>query len=174
MYRILDTHSATLPQVTERLQTSGRNIHTRFYLEMLPALWTAATEYAIDGVGMVAQAGKETAWGNFGGAVTPQFYNTAGIKIRHLGFMPGVNDLDRPLAHAQFANWEVGAAAHAQHLRAYCGAPVVGLIVDPRYIYALRTPATAAETWISLGGKWAPSPTYGAEIEAIMNTLILP
>jgi hypothetical protein len=77
-----------------------------------------------------------------------------------------------PLAHQLFPNWEVGSAAHAQHVRAYAGWPVSGrdMIVDPRY--GLVIGKHTLTHWAELGGKWAPSPTYGTEIENLMQKLI--
>jgi hypothetical protein len=142
--------------------------HPRFVDEMFPALWASALEYGIDPVGMVAQSGKETGWGNYTGKVLPGFYNTAGIKIRHQNMFPGITDGDKPLAHQMFPNWAVGAMAHAQHLRIYAGKPVLGLVVDPRYHLVGPPPVLR---WGELGGRWAPSVTYGLEIEAIMDRL---
>ena len=143
----------------------------RFTQEMFPALWDAALRYGVDPVGLVAQSYKETGKGNFGGQVKPQFYNTAGIKIRHVGLFPGVTDDDRPLAHQMFPNWEVGAVAQAQHICAYASKPITGeLIVDPRYTLVAKN--LNLKHWTDLGGRWAPSPTYGTEIENILTTLI--
>jgi N-acetylmuramoyl-L-alanine amidase len=137
---------------------------------MFPALWEEAERYAVDPVGMVAQSYKETGGGKFGGAVTAQFYNTAGIKVRHLGKFPGVDDGDRPLAHAQFASWQIGARAHAQHLRAYANCPVPDdEIVDPRYWLVIGK--HNAVNFEDLSGKWAPSSAYGSEIAAIGRKL---
>jgi len=137
--------------------------------QMFPRLWAAAELYGVDPVGVVAQSGKETGWGAFGGAVTARWYNTAGIKVRHLDLVPGVTDGDRPLAHQMFPNWEVGAVAHVQHLCAYAGREIDDLIVDPRYVWVMGQ--HLVQTWAELGGKWAPSPTYGEEIETIMDRL---
>ena len=164
-FLIMAAPTLTREQVIAALPDTA---HPRFVDEMVPELWAAAMEYGIDPVGIVAQSAKETGWGNYGGAVLPQFYNTAGIKIRHQSLFPGVTDGDRPLAHQMFPNWTVGAMAHAQHLRAYAGKPVVGLVVDPRYTLVN---APFVSTWAGLGGRWAPSVTYGQEIEAIMMRL---
>ena len=139
---------------------------------MFPWLWTAAVEYGIDPVGMVAQSGKETAWGTFPGNVKDWFYNPAGIKVAHdqlVMDLLATTDANHPLVHQQFQNWWVGAIAHAQHLRAYCNAPVDGLIVDPRYHLVIGRAEVV--TWGELGGRWAGSPTYGIEIEDIMHRL---
>lgn len=142
----------------------------RFIDDMFPALWDVALAYGIDPVGMVAQAGHETGWGAYTGQVRPEFHNTCGLKIHtsQQAMFPGVTDDDRPLAHAMFANWKAGAHAHAQHLRAYTGVKVQGLIVDPRY--TLVGPP-AITTWAELGGRWAPSPTYGQSLEATITQL---
>jgi N-acetylmuramoyl-L-alanine amidase len=164
-YPIINLPTAPRERVLANLPDT---VHPRFVDEMFPVLWAAALEYGIDPVGMVAQSGKETKWGDFMGQVLPQFYNTAGIKIRHQSLFPGITDGDRPLAHQMFPNWTVGAMAHAQHLRIYAGKPVLGLVVDPRYHLVGPPPVS---TWAELGGRWAPSLTYGLEIEAIMNRL---
>jgi hypothetical protein len=169
MMNIVSQPSAVRSSVVSRL--TGLNPAPVFTQDIFPALWDADLHYGIDPVGLVAQSFKETGAGRFTGNVTPQFYNTAGIKIRHTNIFPGTTDNDRPLAHQMFPNWEVGAAAHAQHVRAYAGRPVSGeLIVDPRYVWVIGR--FSLTRWSDLGGKWAPSPTYGAEIENIMRTLI--
>jgi len=139
---------------------------------MFPELWAAAEEYGIDPVGMVAQSIKETGGGAFAGRVKWWFYNTAGIKVRNVAdvmHLVPTEDGDHPLVHQQFPNWRCGAVAHAQHLPAYCNDPFFGLIVDPRYQFVIGRHQVQA--WADLGGKWAPSPTYGMEIEAIMSRL---
>jgi N-acetylmuramoyl-L-alanine amidase len=166
---IMRAPSANKDHVLNRLSTL--TVAPRFTQEMFPALWDAALHYGIDPVGLVAQSYKETGKGHFGGQVKPEFYNTAGIKIRHLGLFPSITDNDRPLAHQMFPNWEVGAVAHAQHICAYASKPITGeLIVDPRY--TLVTKNLNLRHWTELSGRWAPSPTYGAEIESIITTLI--
>jgi len=155
-----------------------RDAHPFFKGSILPVLWAVAEEHGIDPVGMVAQSGKETGWGRFEGKVKPWFYNPAGIKVRHVGDVedvlrasgvPESQIPDHPLVHQQFPNWYVGALAHAQHLQAYAGVSELPLIiVDPRY---LVVSTHSARTWADLGGRWAPSPTYGTEIEAIMRRL---
>lgn len=159
----------TLDSIQARLPSAGAN--GLFVTSMAPALWAAAVKYAVDPVGIIAQSLKETAGGAFTGKVRPEFYNTAGIKIRHPNVMPGITDGDNPLAHAMFANWAVGAEAHAQHLRAYTGALVEGhLVVDPRLVFVVGR--YRVEEFEELGGKWAPSPNYGHEIVAIADRLL--
>ncbi len=152
-----------------RVRCAELGAHSRFGTEMFWPLWNTAVQLTIDPVGVIAQAYKETAGGRFGGRVTPQHYNTAGIKVRHPGYGGPATEGDEQLAHAAFASWDVGALAHVQHLRAYAGWPVDGLVVDPRYWLVIGK--HQCENWFELGGKWAPSLTYGVEIEAIMRRL---
>lgn len=169
--KIIGPATATRDAVVANLRASLGHAHIQFLEEMLPALWDAADLYGLDPVGVVAQSFKETGGGNFGGQVTAQFYNPCGLKVRHVGKFPGVDDGDRPLAHAQFANWAVGAHAHAQHLLAYTGTPLdfCALIVDPRY--TLVSGSNPVTDYVQLGGRWAPSLTYGNELEAIARAL---
>lgn len=165
---IISAASALRMDVEQRLPAATTSL---FREAMLPELWGAAVAYGIDPVGMVAQAGKETGWGSYTGNVKPWFYNTAGIKVRHVSSVMGLlgtTNEDHPLVHQQFSNWTVGAVAHAQHLVAYTGGTATGLIVDPRYTLVVPP---FVETWAGLGGRWAPSPTYGLELEALITQL---
>jgi N-acetylmuramoyl-L-alanine amidase len=142
-----------------------------FLDEMLPALWQAGLRYYVDPVGVVAQSYKETGGGSFRGQINARFYNPCGLKVRHTDMVPGVTTGDEPLAHQMFPNWTVGTDAHVQHLRAYTGWPIEpGVFInDPRYYLVVGK--HCIENWSQLGGKWAPSPTYGQEIEDLMVRL---
>lgn len=168
--RIIGPPSGDRARVLDRTTTELK-ANILFGFDIAEAIWDAAVRHSIDPVGAIAQSYKETGGGTFRGQVTEKYYNTAGIKVRHVGKYPGVDDGDQPLAHAQFASWEVGATAHVQHLRAYAGWPVTCLVVDPRYALALRGPEDWCENFEDLGGKWAPSPTYGNEIVDIARRL---
>ena len=162
----------------------AEEVHPRFVADMFPALWSAGLRYAVDPVGMVAQAIKETAGGSFPRKVQPWFYNTCGLRVLHLDQVRnqlralGSTDLEHPLTHHQFGSWLEGAHAHAQHLRAYTGCPVPeGERVDPRYevVFGYHQLGEFEE----LGGKdpagrtkWAGSATYGAELVAIAHRLL--
>jgi N-acetylmuramoyl-L-alanine amidase len=172
--RIIGPPSAEARKVELTLSVwkrSGR-VTEMFIDQMFPALWMNAVRYHIDPVGIVAQSIKETGGGSFKGKVLPEFYNTCGLKIRHSGIVGFLTAGDEPLAHQMFPNWTVGAVAHIQHVCAYAGwrmSVVDDLIVDPRY--TLVPIDSKLETWSELGGKWAPSPTYGNEIESLMREL---
>jgi N-acetylmuramoyl-L-alanine amidase len=161
--RILGPPTATLAQVTERAPGG------LFRSAMLLPLWSAAYDRGVDPVGVIAQAMKETGNGTYTGQVKPQFYNTCGLKVRHLGMFPEA-DGDRPLAHQMFPNWRVGAIAHVQHLLAYTGVAINHEpVLDPRYDWVVGK--HSAVHFADLGGKWAPSPSYGRELEEIARRL---
>lgn len=168
--RIIGPPSAALDDVRAVLLQDAR-VHPRFTAEMLDPLWEEAELYGLDPVGVIAQSYKETAAGVYPGKVRPEFYNTAGIKIRHQTLFPGVTDGDNPLAHAMFPSWFVGARAHAQHLAAYAGLRLEDHeIVDPRFTYVVGR--YALENFEELGGgHWAPSPTYGVDLVAVARKL---
>lgn len=173
--RIIGPPSASLNRVTTALSAMGTSVNPTFITQMVPQLWEAGVSYGIDPVGLIAQSAKETGYGNFRGAVHPEFCNPCGLKVASLAvvktLIPTTND-DHPLMHAQFPSWRVGALAHAQHVRAYAGWPLQPeeFIVSPRYFLVVTK--YALQNWSEFGnGKWAPSPTYGTEVEQIMGKL---
>lgn len=169
--RIVGPASVDLRKVELKLgewRRTGR-IAPLFIDGMYKPLWYWSTEYHIDPVGVISQSIKETDGGKYSGRVMPEFYNTCGLKIRHLGLIAGTGG-DMPLAHQMFPNWSVGALAHVQHVCAYAGWSMNEMdvpIVDPRYQFIVDS---KLENWSEFGsGKWAPGVTYGIEVEAIMQ-----
>jgi hypothetical protein len=152
--------------------SSRVGVDIRFTREMMPYLWDEAIRYGIDPVGMVAQSGKETAWGQYPGKVKWWFHNTAGLKTRYIqetmALIPTA-DTDHALVHLRFNDFKQGARAHAHHLRAYS----VRLPNDEDVLSHRARLVTGGITHFSeLSGRWAPSPTYGPEIESIAASLI--
>lgn len=145
-----------------------------WWLHAVVALWDAGLATGVDPVVMAAQCAHETGWGAFGGAVTPDHGNTAGLKIRNPAG-------DSPDDHARFAISpdglpRVGALAHAYHLRLYCGMPVPPDTPDPRAVWI--GPGTKAYGTVrhveDLGGKWAPAADYGTKVAAAYTRLVTP
>ena len=101
-----------------------------------------------------AQSAKETAFGRFGGAVTPEYRNPCGLKPH-----------DGGPDHMRFSDWTTGVRACTDHLALYAGAPGYPRVntPDPRHFAFLFNTAPTVE---ALGGRWAPSPTYGESIVA--------
>ena len=168
MTAIIGTRTATARDRTA-YNLAALNPHDRFINEMFDPLWTMATLYDIDPLVMVAQSFKETGGGKFMGNVPPTYFNTAGIKIRDISPVVFPNGSETPLAHSQYGSWYGGAESQAQHLYAYMGKllPPGYYLVDPRWVWVFgKYSLTQVE---ELGGRWAPSPTYGNEIVVLMN-----
>lgn len=144
---------------------------TDWYLKALVAVWDAGVILGVDPVVMAAQCAHETGWGHFGGAVTPEMGNLAGIKIRN-------PKGDAREDHATFPMIDgypfLGAVAQAHHLRLYAGFPVdLDTTPDPRAVWI--KPGTAnfgkANYVEDLGGLWAPSARYGQFVATTVQRL---
>jgi hypothetical protein len=148
-----------------QLWAESRGATLTFVHEIIPAIYKAANNQAfvnsnrhIDPIIAVAQSAKETGWGRFGGVLTESWRNTAGIKVA-----AGGGNYD-PDAHERFPSWEEGARAQLNHLAAYTGLSPFG-IPHGRYHTVLRTAwAGTIRTIEELGGRWAPSLSYGTDI----------
>ena len=117
------------------------------------------------------QAAKETGYGKFGGVLDASYHNPCGLKESS-----GGSDTD-PNAHKRFDNWDQGVIAHLDHLALYAGSagyPKTNYVsswnngnldststYDSRHFKYLAGTVTTVN---ALGGKWAPSKTYGLEI----------
>lgn len=113
-----------------------------------------------------AQSAKETAYGRFGGVITPAWRNSCGLKIT-----AGGNNSD-PNAHQRFPSWRIGVIACIDHLALYAGAPTYPRAdsPDPRHFTSIYTVAPTVER---LGGRWAPAPDYGTSIvEAYLTPML--
>ncbi len=126
--------------------------------------WSYCTAIGINPVVAYAQYAKETGYGKFGGVIDASYCNPCGLKTTQ-----GGSDTD-PAAHQRFAHWEIGIDAHIDHLALYAGAPGYPRkdTPDPRH-FDYR--CGVAPTVEQLGGKWAPSPTYGQEILRLMREI---
>lgn len=111
------------------------------------------------------QAAKETNYGKFGGVLDENYYNPCGLKIAS-----GGSDADRD-AHEKFNNWDEGVQAHLDHLALYAGANGYPKSdsYDPRQFKTIKGTVTTVD---SLGGKWAPSLTYGEEVNKLYKELL--
>jgi len=168
-----------LVQVHNRLEHLGARVHPRFFDDMAHAIYAMAVKYQLDPVGVIAQSGHETAWGNFTRAVRPEMHNTCGLKWhdawrRQLVQLPEQGE--HTLSHAAFPNWKAGADAQCQHILAYMGVQLPGwqVITDPRYGLALAKarsmPNGGAIEWSDLkDGLWSTGAAYGATIEKTMR-----
>jgi len=113
---------------------------------------------------LYCQAAKETGFGRYGGAVTEDMNNFAGIKT-------STATGDTTEDHQAFATVEDGVRGHFNHISAYVGLEPIG-DPHPRY-YNVKSIAWAGtiRTVTELGGRWAPASDYG---ESILNHYLKP
>ncbi|EKQ56577.1 MULTISPECIES: N-acetylmuramoyl-L-alanine amidase [unclassified Clostridium] len=114
------------------------------------------------------QAAKETGYGKFGGVLDESYHNPCGLKIKTAA---SGSDYDKN-AHKKFDNWDQGVQAHLDHLALYAGSsgyPKDDSYDERQFISVKGT----APTINSLDGKWAPSATYGEEVNTLYNDLLL-
>lgn len=105
-----------------------------------------------------SQAMHETGWLQFGGDVSPEQCNFAGIGAT--GGVPGNS----------FEDVRQGIRAQVQHLKAYASTDdLANECVDPRFHYIERGIAPTVE---ELGGRWAVGSHYGERIIAIVEYVL--
>ena len=110
-----------------------------------------------------AQSMVETAWLKFGGQVSPEQCNFAGIGA-----------LDSGVCGASFNGYgsesvRMGIRAQVQHLKAYAGTgELVNQCIDPRFHLVKRGTAPFVE---NLSGTWASDVSYGVKIRRILTRL---
>lgn len=152
---ILGEPQATVEQAQAWAQSRGA---TPGFIERAELYWRLAPDHGnVRPEVAYGQSGKETAFGHYGGVVSEDAMNPAGIKTAQGG------DNDDPAAHQRFTSWEEGVAAHLDHLALYAGAPGYPRTPspDPRHFPSI---AGVARTIEDLGGKYAPNPDYGSDI----------
>ena len=111
------------------------------------------------------QAAKETGYGKFGGVLDESYHNPCGLKTAS-----GGGDTDKD-AHQKFDSWDEGVQAHMDHLALYAGAKGYPKknTSDPRQFATKKGVATTVN---ALSTQWAPSPTYGEEVNALYKDLL--
>ncbi len=133
------------------------------FIDAAPLYWQYGELFGIRPEVMFAQAGKETAYGNYGGAVLPEMNNWAGIKIKN-------PEGDRTEDHETFTTPEDGVRAHFNHMSAYVGIAPVGEPHERYYVVKTIAWAGTVKFVEQLGGRWCPDINYGYEIlEMIEN-----
>lgn len=106
---------------------------------------------------LYAQAAKETGYGKYGGAVTPDMNNFAGIKIY------GATG-DKKEDHETFETQEDGVRAHFNHMGAYVGIEPIGEVHGRYNSVKTLSWAGTVKSVEALGGKWCPDLYYGYAI----------
>lgn len=106
---------------------------------------------------LYAQSAKETRFGKYTGAVKEDMNNFAGIKIEN----PNGNKRED---YESFSTIDDGIRAHFNHIAAYIGIEPIGE-PHPRY-YVVKSLDWSGKVKYAeeLGGKWAPSTSYGKSV----------
>lgn len=144
----------TLAQAQKWAEAKGA---ADIFIEAAPIYWDYGEQFGIRPEVMYAQAGKETAYGKYGGAVLPEMNNWAGIKIKN-------PEGDRTEDHETFATPDDGIRAHYNHMSAYIGVEPVGEPHDRYYVVKTIAWAGTVKFVEQLGGRWCPDIYYGYEI----------
>ena len=165
-YDIISDSKITVKQAKE--WAKSRNA-TENFVKLAELYW----KYSDDCGGVnpaiaYAQSAKETNFGNFGGVLDESYFNPCGLKNNQ-----GGSDND-PEAHQKFDSWDDGVQAHLDHLALYAGAEGYPRsdTYDPRHF---KTIVGRCRTINELGGagKWAPSETYGEELNSLYRSLLI-
>lgn len=137
---------------------------SELFINAAPLYWHYGEVFGIRPDVMYAQAGKETGYGNYGGAVLPEMNNWAGIKIKD-------PQGDATEDHETFATPDDGVRAHFNHMCAYVGIDPVGEVHD-RYYVVLTTDWAGTVAYVEqLGGKWCPDINYGFHIVKMLGEM---
>ena len=152
---ILGQPQATVHQAKKWAR--NRNAHQRF-IDIADTYWEIGKATGIRPEVAYSQSAKETAFGRYGGVVSPEMNNWAGIKIRQGGANEDIN------AHENFATPEEGVRAHYNHLAAYTGLEPIGQPHGRYYTVKSLSWAGTVKHVEELGAKWAPNPDYGNSI----------
>lgn len=143
---------ATLAQARSWAQKAGA--HERFY-PALEAAWLNGPRYGVRPEVVAGLMAKETAYGKFGGVITPAMHNWGGLKTER-----GGGNYD-PAAHQTFPDDNTGVIAVIQHLDTYAGdTSWPDPVYDLRWVVVAKGSAPTVE---GLDGRWA-GPTYGTDL----------
>lgn len=161
---IISNTPVTAKQAKEWAKSKGA---TDTFISLADLYWKYAEKCGNVNPGIAyVQAAKETGYGKFGGVLDESYHNPCGLKKSS-----GGGDYD-PDAHQRFNSWDEGVQAHLDHLALYAGAngyPKLNTY-DPRHFATIKGKATTVN---SLGGKWAPSVTYGEDVNKLYNDLLV-
>lgn len=158
---IVGKATATIDQMKAWAKNKRAN---KLLIDLAPNFYALGQKAGINPALVYAQSAKETGYMKFGGVLNASFFNTCGLKTS-----AGGGDKD-PDAHKRFKGWDEGIQAQIDHLALYAGAagyPKAGS-PDPRHFPYLKGTAKTVE---SLGGKWAPSASYGTDIVKMMKEI---
>ena len=161
--KIISDTEVTADQAKKWAKSKGA---TETFIDLAELYWKYASEHGDVNPGIAyVQAAKETGYGKFGGVLDESYNNPCGMKTSS-----GGGDYD-PNAHQRFNSWDEGVQAHLDHLALYAGAKGYprSNTYDPRHFATIKGKAPTVN---ALGGNWAPSSTYGEEVNKLYNDLL--
>lgn len=162
--KIISATEVTAKQAEQWAKSKGA---TDTFIKLAQLYWKYAPEHGkVNPAIAYIQAAKETGYGKFGGVLNESYNNPCGLKTS-----VGGADSD-PNAHMKFNTWDEGVQAHLDHLALYAGATGYprSNTYDPRHFVTIKGTVVTVN---ALGGKWAPSLTYGEEINNLYNNLLI-
>ena len=146
--------------MAEFLLNINPNINTRYARELAEIYVEEAAMEGINHDVAFAQMLLETGYLRFGGLVTPEMNNFAGLG----SVGPGQAGLS-------FPEPRIGVRAQIQHLKAYASeSPLNQELVNPRY-FLVRLGSSPSIN--GLAGTWAADPQYGEKIKNILERLYI-
>ncbi len=161
--KIISNTEVTVKQAEKWAKSKGA---TDNFVGLAQLYWKyAPTHGNVNPAIAYVQAAKETGYGKFGGVLNDSYKNPCGMKT-----VVGGGDTD-PNAHQRFNSWDEGVQAHLDHLALYAGADGYprSSTYDPRHFVTVKGKAVTVN---ALGGKWAPSLTYGEEVNKLYDDLM--
>ncbi|NFG62913.1 N-acetylmuramoyl-L-alanine amidase [Clostridium sp. CMCC3677] len=161
--KIISDNDVTVKEAKNWAKSKGA---TKTFIGLADLYWEYAEDCGdVNPAIAYVQSAKETGYGNFTGVLDESYNNPCGLKTA-----AGGDDNDKN-AHEKFDNWDEGVQAHMDHLALYAGAKGYPKSdsYDPRNF---RTIKGKAKTVKELSGVWAPSSTYGKEVNALYNDLL--
>lgn len=162
-FKIISDTEVTAKQTKAWAKSKGA---TQTFINLVDLYYKYAPDHGdVNPAIAYVQAAKETGFGNFGGVLDESYHNPCGLKKS-----TGGDDTD-PNAHQRFNSWDEGVQAHLDHLALYAGAAGYPRsdTYDPRHFVTVKGKATTVN---SLGTKWAPSVTYGEEVNQSYKNLM--
>lgn len=161
--KIISATEVTAKQAEQWAKSKGANDN---FIKLAQLYWKYAPEHGnVNPAIAYVQAAKEIGYGKFGGVLNESYNNPCGLKTS-----VGGSDSD-PNAHQKFNTWDEGVQAHLDHLALYAGATGYprSNTYDPRHFVTIKGTVVTVN---ALGGKWAPSLTYGEEINKLYSNLL--
>lgn len=152
--RIMSTSDIALEDMKAWMRSQNAE---DFFIDLADLYWKLSIVKGINPAVAYCQAAKETGFGQFSGLLDSSFRNSCGMKKKQ------TNGKEEREAHMRFDTWEDSINAHLDHLALYAGAPGYPKTdtKDPRHFDYIKGTAVTVK---ALGGRWAPSLSYGDEI----------